>query len=306
MQTTETLTFKLAKLMIAVSWVDGDFHTSELNAVKNLLFSLPELTAREWAELAIDMDSPIKESEGKMLLNDVTAAIRNTSDKEWVLQTLEMLLGADGNVSESEQAVFNELKKAIEFKPTGLLGLFSKLTGEILKKRMNTEEEARARENQLEDFIRNKILYDLKMNYPGFSQIPESHLKKVCSAAALLGRVAATDDDVSPGEQSTMISVLVSEWSLTESEARLLTEIVRNRVTEGIDYHYLTHSFFEQTTSEERSQFVKCLFQIANASEQTSYHEIEEIRKIAKFLKVSHSDFIEAKLTIPRVDRNGL
>jgi uncharacterized tellurite resistance protein B-like protein len=306
MQTTETLTFKLAKLIIAVSWADGDFHTSELNALKNLLFSLPELTAREWAELEIYMDSPIKESERKMLLNDVIAAIRNRSDKEMVLQTMEMLLEADGNVSESEQAVFNELKKAIESKPTGLLGLFSHLTEGILKKRMNTEKEARTRENQLEDFIRNKILYDLKMNHPRFSQIPESHLKKLCSAAALLGRVAVTDEDFSQSEQSAIISVLVSEWSLTESEARVLTEIVQNRVTDGIDYHYLTHSFFEQTTSEERSQFIKCLFQIANASGKTSFHEIEEIRKIAKYLKVSHSDFIEAKLTIPRVDRNGL
>jgi uncharacterized tellurite resistance protein B-like protein len=306
MQTNETLTFKLAKLMIAVSWADGDFHISELNALKNLLFALPELTTREWAELEIYMDSPVKESERKMLLNDVIDAIGSRSKKKQVLQTLKMLLEVDGSVTESEQAVFIELKEAIEFKQTGLLGLFSNLTGGILKKRMNVEREARTRENQLEDFLRNKILYDLKMNYPGFSQIPEIRLKKICSAAALLGRVAITDGDFSAGEKEAMVSVLVSEWNLTESEARVLMEIVQNRVSDGIDYHYLTHSFFEQTTSEERSQFIKCLFQIANASEKTSYHEIEEIRQIAKYLKVSHSDFIEAKLTIPRVDRNGL
>lgn len=306
MKATETLTFKLAKLMIAVSWADGDFRTSELNALKNVLFSLPDLTAREWAELEIYIDSPVKEFERKILLNDVIAAIRNRSDKEMVLQTLEMLLEADGNVSETEQAVFDELKEAIEFKPTGLLGFFSNLTSGILKKRINTGKEARTRENQLEDFVRNKILYDLKMNNPRYSQIPKSHLKKLCSAAALLGRVATTDGDFSPAEQIATISILTSEWGLTESEARLLTEIVRNRVTEGIDYHYLTHSFFEQTTSEERSQFIKCLFQIANASEKTSFHEIEEIRKIARYLKVSHPDFIEAKLTISREDRNGL
>jgi len=40
-QKTGTLTFKLAKLMIAVSWVDGKIDNSEVNALKELLFSFP-------------------------------------------------------------------------------------------------------------------------------------------------------------------------------------------------------------------------------------------------------------------------
>ena len=63
MQKTGTLTFKLAKLMIAVSWADGKIDNSEVNALKELLFSLPELDAKEWAELEIYMDSPVVESE---------------------------------------------------------------------------------------------------------------------------------------------------------------------------------------------------------------------------------------------------
>jgi len=35
---TGTLTFKLAKLMIAVSWADGKIDNSEVNALKELLF----------------------------------------------------------------------------------------------------------------------------------------------------------------------------------------------------------------------------------------------------------------------------
>jgi len=38
-QKTETLTFKLAKLMIAVSWADGKIDNSEVNALKELLFN---------------------------------------------------------------------------------------------------------------------------------------------------------------------------------------------------------------------------------------------------------------------------
>jgi len=292
--------------MIAVAWIDGTLDASEMNALKSLLLAMPHMTGREWAKLEIYMDSPVSEAERKVLINDMIDAIRNTSDKTRVLQTIEALIAIDGNVTVSEQAVFNELKKAIESKKTGFSELFSNLTGTILRKRTKKEKMAFTRESQLEDFARNKILYDLKRECPTLSQMPENHLKKLCSAAALLGRVANTDDCFSQHEQSIIASVLIAEWGLADSEAKLLTDIVRNRVAEGIDYYHLTRCFYEQTTIKERRQFIKCLFKIANASEQTSLDEIEEIRKIAKFLKVSHSDFIEAKLTIPRADRNGL
>ncbi len=158
MQKTETLTFKLAKLMIAVSWADGKIDNSEVNALKELLFSLPELDAREWAELEIYMDSPVDESEREILLEDVLAALRNTSVKNLVLQTIEALIAIDGNVSEEEKTVFCELKAAIESKQTGVLGLFSQLTGGVLKKKREIGKDIVLREQQLEDFIRNKVI----------------------------------------------------------------------------------------------------------------------------------------------------
>jgi len=306
MEKTSTLTFKLAKLMIAVSWADGTLDNSEVNALKEVLFSLPDLNAGEWAELEIYMDSPVDDAERNMLLEDVIAAVRSASDKEHVLQTIESLIAVDGTVSGEEQTVFNELKTAIESQQTGVLGLFSRLAGGVIKKKREKDKEIVSRERQLEDFIRNKILYDFKREYPELTHISEERLGKLCSASALLGRVAATDGVFSEKERETLVSVLISDWNLAEPEATLLAEIVRRRVMEGVDYHYLTRSFFDQTTLEERQQFIRCLFRMANASEKTSNEEIEEIRTIAACLKISHSDFIDAKLSIPDSDRNGL
>jgi uncharacterized tellurite resistance protein B-like protein len=83
-------------------------------------------------------------------------------------------------------------------------------------------------------------------------------------------------------------------------------DISLSRVVRGLDYPRLTRSFFECTTAGERTAFLKSLFRIANASNMTSHDEIEKIRRIAGSLKVSHQDFIEAKLSIPSEDRNGL
>jgi len=305
MKKTDTLSFKLAKLMIAVAWADGVLDNSEVNALKEVVFSLPDLDAREWAELEIYMDSPVDESERDLLLEDVLASLRSASDKNRVLRTIEALIAVDGNVSREERAIFSELKTAIKSRQTGALGLLSQLTGGIVKKKREKEKETALRERHLEDFIRNKILYDFKRTHPELNHISEEHLKKLTSAAALLGRVAAADNDFSPQEREELISVLVSEWNLSEPEAALLAEIVQRRVMEGIDYHFVALSFFKQTTPDERASFIKCLFQMANVSEGTSSQEIEEIRTIANSLKVSHSDFIDAKLTIPDRDRNG-
>jgi hypothetical protein len=45
---------------------------------------------------------------------------------------------------------------------------------------------------------------------------------------------------------------------------------------------------------------------VDNASDQTSFDEIEEILSIAQGMDLSHQDFLDAKLAIPREDRKGL
>ena len=85
----------------------------------------------------------------------------------------------------------------------------------------------------------------------------------------------------------------------------MLVDISCDRMTKGLDYFRLSCSFFESTTHQERQEFLKTLFRIANAANKTSLDEIEEIRRISKSLKLFHQDFSDAKLTIPREDRHG-
>jgi uncharacterized tellurite resistance protein B-like protein len=70
-----------------------------------------------------------------------------------------------------------------------------------------------------------------------------------------------------------------------------------------MDYYRLTREFFTSTTGEERSQFLKVLFSVANADGFVSVKEIEEIRAIANSLRLTHKQFIDAKLTIPKDQR---
>jgi uncharacterized tellurite resistance protein B-like protein len=110
---------------------------------------------------------------------------------------------------------------------------------------------------------------------------------------------------MSADEKDAMREIIVSDWNLSEQQADLIVQISCERTAKGLDYFRLTHGFFEVTTVEDRKAFLKTLFKIANAANETSNDEIETIRRVAKSLKVSHKDFIDAKLTIPRKDRKG-
>ena len=136
--------------------------------------------------------------------------------------------------------------------------------------------------------------------------LPEQQIRKLCLAAGLLVSIAAVDSGISEKERKTIRSVLAKEWDLSDQEAILVTEISCERVLKGLDYYRTARGFFDCTTHGERQAFLKTLFKIANASDMTSFKEVEKIRSISKSLKLSHQDFIEAKLTIPKEDRDVL
>jgi len=90
----------LAKLLIAAAWADGELKNEEINALKDLLFSLEDVTGEEWAHLEIYMDTPVCTEERDKLLGEVLDQIRSEEDKKLVMGTLENLFQADGVVRE--------------------------------------------------------------------------------------------------------------------------------------------------------------------------------------------------------------
>jgi len=299
----------LAKLLIAAAWADGELKNEEVNALKDLLFSLEDVTGEEWAHLEIYIDSPVSSEERDELLGEVLAQIRSEEDKDLVVGTLENLFKADGVVSNEERVLLEEVKKGVSDVSTGIAARLSGMIKGAMGKRVQTYGAATQRDSRIDDYIKNTVYYQLKSESEKkgmIIELPEQKIRKLCLAAGLLARISAVDSGISDEEKQSIKQVLSTEWSMSEQEARAVTEISCNRTLKGLDYFHLTREFFDCTSIDERRKFLKCLFQIANASDKTSYDETEEIRKIAKSLKLSHRDFIEAKLTIPDEDREVL
>lgn len=299
----------VARLMVAAAWADGRLSNSEINALKDLLFTLEDVDAQDWKELDIYIDSPVSPEETQQLLGCVMKSISSANDKALVLDMLRKLFESDGCVTSEEQELLDEIEKSVSAVDTGILSKLSKALKSAVARRTAHAETTSSADEKLDDYVKNIVYCQLQREEEQNGvriDLPETELRKLCLATGLLARVANVDADMSDQERDAIRDIIAADWSLASEQAGVLVRVACDRTTKGLDYFRLSHGFFVCTSLEERKDFLKTLFKVANASEKTSHDEIEQIRRVANSLKLSHKDFIDAKLTIPREDRNGL
>jgi len=296
----------LAKVMIAAAWADGSISNDEMNSLKDLLFQLPEMTTSDWAELDIYIETPIGDAERDRLVADLQASLKSSQDKELALTMIDELVEADGEITADEQASVNETKTAIKDANVGVLGSMGNFLGSSVNRRSKAVTDAPNRELYLDDYVKNKVYYSvsrrLELEETGID-IPEAELRRLSLAGGLMARVAYVDHEVQEGEFDSMVSAIQNNWNLSDLEAALVAETAVSTITKGLDYYRLSRRFFDSTTEDERVHFMDALFAVADGDSGVSYEEIEEIRTIATVLKLTHKQFIDAKLKIPRERR---
>jgi uncharacterized tellurite resistance protein B-like protein len=300
---------ELGKLLIAAAWADGVLSTEEVNGLKELLFQLPDISGEEWMELELYMASPVGEAERQRLLDRVLGRMGSAGDKALALETIEKLMPPEASKSDQQTEVIQQLGDDLEQGRAGFLDHLRRPFRRMLNLRGQHYTQEQDRETRLEDFIKNTIYFQVTMELRdrGITfEMPDSEIRKLCLAAGLMARVAGVDHVVSSEETRVMSGVLQRHWTLTEEQAQLVAEISHHRIFRGLDSVRLVKRFKDLTTRTERKDFLHCLFEVANAADQTSFEEIEEIRSLVKGMDLSHQDFLDAKLAIPREDRAGL
>ena len=300
---------ELGKLLIAAAWADGTLSTEEVNGLKELLFQLPDISGEEWMELELYMASPVGEAERQRLLNRVLGRMGSAGDKALALETIEKLMPQGASESDQQTEVIQQLRDDLEQGSGGFLDHLRRPFRRMLNLRGQHYTEEQDRESRLEDFIKNTIYFQVTMELRdrGITfDMTDSDIRKLCLAAGLMARVAGVDHVVSSEETKVMSGVLQRHWTLTEEQAQLVAEISHHRIFRGLDSVRLVKRFKDLTTRTERKDFLHCLFEVANAADQTSFEEIEEIRSLVNGMDLSHQDFLDAKLAIPREDRKGL
>jgi uncharacterized tellurite resistance protein B-like protein len=302
------LILTLAKIIIAAAWADGSISHEEINCLKDLLFRIPDLNAKDWASLEIYIDSPIGPDERERLLEDLQLALRSRSDKKLALSALDDLIRADGEITQEEAEVAEQIKSAIQSAGVGILGGMGKLIAGPIQRRSQAIAGAPNREAFLDDFIRNRVFYGVRRRL-GENELEldlsESDLWKLSLSGGLMARVAHVDREVTEGEFDAMAEALQQNWQLSSEAATIVAEVAISAVGENLDYYRMAREFFSCTNEQERVRFLDVLFAVADGDGMVSHEEIERIRSIARHLKLTHKQFIDAKLKIPRERRTN-
>jgi uncharacterized tellurite resistance protein B-like protein len=302
------LVMTLAKVIIAAAWADGEVSHEEINSLKDLLFRLPNMEARDWASLEIYIDSPVGSEERLRLTSDLALAMSSRADKDLALSALDDLIHADGEIPESEELVAKEIRQAIEDADVGVIGGIGKLVKGSIQRRSEAVAGAPNREAYLEDFIKNRVYYGVRRRLDESDAHPDlsdADLRKLSLAGGLMARIAHIDREVTEGEIGAMEKALQDRWNCTKEQAALVAEVAVSSVAEDMDFYRMAREFFTCTTEEERVQFLDVLFAVADGDGLVSTPETEGIRRISMNLKMTHRQFIDAKLKIPRDRRTG-
>lgn len=296
------LILALGKVIIAAAWSDGAISEDEETCLKDLLWRLPALHAQQWHELEIYLDSPVDAAERERLVAELSQLVNSPEQRDLAFSTLEEMVNADGTLTPGEQDVVAEIKSGLEKADVGLWGSLSRM---LIGRRTQATAGAPNREAYLNDFVRNRVYYNLRQHLQAENidwHISDAELRRLGLAGGLLALVARVSPDVAEAEKAMMVGALQRAWSLAPESAQFVVEIALAD-GEKLDLYRLVRELAEVTTEEERRAFLDVVFAVAAADGQASFEEIEEIRLIAQGLKLSHQEFIEAKLKLPRASR---
>ncbi|MFN2186762.1 MAG: TerB family tellurite resistance protein, partial [Anaerolineae bacterium] len=221
----ETLILTLAKVLIAAAWADGEPTHEELNSMKDLLFHLPQLSARQWASLQMYIDSPVSDAERERLLEELSYAIQTPEDRELAQQALDEMLLADGDVSAEEEQIAAEIRATIESVNVGAL---SRLVKGMTGRRAQALANAPNREDYLDDYVKNKVYYGVRRRLDlgeADLQVSDDVLRTLSLAGGIMAQVARVNPQVSDAEVATVVDALQTYWHLDADQAAFVAGV---------------------------------------------------------------------------------
>lgn len=118
------------------------------------------------------------------------------------------------------------------------------------------------------------------------------------ATCALLLEVAKSDYEFSSMEKTTIAAILKKEFQISAEAIEELMEIAKRRRKESIDLWEFTHLINENYSNEEKIKVVEAAWKVIYADKKLDKYEDHLVHKLARLLRLRHSDLIEAKLRV--------
>jgi uncharacterized tellurite resistance protein B-like protein len=128
--------------------------------------------------------------------------------------------------------------------------------------------------------------------------LPPHQGRYIAAFAYLLSRVARADLEVSPEETAAMERIVAGQGGLSEELAPIVVQMAKsqNLLFGATEDYLVTREFEHMATRDQKLALLDCLFAVAAADENITSEEDNVVKQISEELKLSHSEYIAARL----------
>jgi len=126
---------------------------------------------------------------------------------------------------------------------------------------------------------------------------PSSHDVHV-AVCALCIEIARIDEQFTPEELETVLSILKSKYQLSTEHAEALIASADEALEESVDLWQFAQLINENYTPDEKKAIIELLWQIVYVDGKMDEHEHYLMNKLSTLLRLSHDQLIDAKLKV--------
>jgi uncharacterized tellurite resistance protein B-like protein len=253
------------------------------------------LADEEWFALQPFLEDPPNEADRNRLIEDLLGRIRTPAERDAILSCLDGIVESDRAVTREEAELLERYKAVL----SGASSL-ELVLGSVRRLFQAPPPPAL----DLDEFLRNKILFKLRRRSDGNLQVtPEMHRNALLGG--LMGIVAQADNDFDERELDEIARQIRAREFIDEPELELLLTIIQEESVRGLDRHRLIDEYARDSSLEDRVELMDLLFGVAAADGGLTHGELEELRAISSALHLSHRQYIDAKLRARQTDSVG-
>ena len=146
------------------------------------------------------------------------------------------------------------------------------------------------------DLLR-KFFQKTQDEFPGSKKVQQSHDPEIATCALLL-EMANIDGEFSESEKESIIRIIKREYQLTDDHAAALVQAADEELKRSIDLWHFARLINQNYSEEEKIKIIEIIWQVIYTDGILDKHEDYLAHKLAKLLRLSHKQLIDAKLKV--------
>lgn len=127
-----------------------------------------------------------------------------------------------------------------------------------------------------------------------------SHDIRIATCALFL-EMSNIDGEFSKRERENIISIMKKYYDLSDEYVVALLEASHEEVKGSIDLWQFTNLINQNYSMEEKLRIIEAIWRVAYTDGKLDKHEDYLVHKLAKLLRLSHKQLIEAKVKVKKL-----